>query len=98
VLKNFISVKEYNDKKNSVEFLYKIRKKMRERLSIRTIYIIQEETDAHFHVWLFPRYDWMEQFGKKISSVIPIMKWAQENLKNPESLKQCFEYAEKLKN
>lgn len=32
---------------------------------------------AGFHLWMFPRYEWMKEFGAKIESVRPIMKYAQ---------------------
>ena len=78
------SIDEFNSQERNdfIEFLCKIRKGMRECLKIKTVYLIQEEDASHFHLWLFPRYDWMKQFGKKIKSVKPIMKWAQEKSKN----------------
>ncbi len=80
-----------------IEFLYAVRKKMRELLNIQIIYVIQEEDSNHFHVWLFPRYHWMNQFGKKIRSINTIMEWAQENLKTEDNLAQVHDSAQKLK-
>ena len=48
-----------------IEFLHKIRCALRQTVAVHTVYIIQEEDAKHFHVWLFPRYDWMEPLGKK---------------------------------
>ena len=66
---------------------------------IDVVYLIQEEdTSHHFHVWVFPRYDWMlEQFGKKTPSLRPIMEYARENLKTPDNLKKVEEAVSKLK-
>lgn len=80
-----------------IELLYTMRKRMRERLSIDTVYLIQEEDSSHFHIWLFPRYDWMKEFGKEIKSVNPIMQWARENLTKSEDIQAVKEAAEKLK-
>lgn len=80
-----------------MEFLYKIRKGMREALHIETVYLIQEEDAAHFHLWLFPRYAWMEKFGEKINSVDLIMKWASQNLKTEENSQKINETAEVLR-
>ncbi len=80
-----------------IELLFTMRKRMRERLSIDTVYLIQEEDSPHFHIWLFPRYDWMKDFGKKIKSVKPIMQWAKEHLTEPENIQAVQEAAEKLK-
>jgi hypothetical protein len=45
-----------------------------------------------------PRYDWMkEKFGRKIQSVRPIMEYARESLKTPDSLKMVDEAMEKMK-
>jgi diadenosine tetraphosphate (Ap4A) HIT family hydrolase len=55
----------------------KVRGAMREVLGITDVYIFQNEDTEHgFHVWLFPRHEWMESFGRKIESVRPIMKHA----------------------
>lgn len=44
--------------------------------------LIQEERSSHFHIWIFPRYEWMNDlFENSISSIRPIMKYAKENLK-----------------
>ncbi|HWP61060.1 MAG TPA: hypothetical protein VN495_00445, partial [Candidatus Paceibacterota bacterium] len=40
-----------------------IRIAMKEVLHITDVYLFQnEDTDHGFHVWLFPRHEWMEQF------------------------------------
>lgn len=80
-----------------IELLYTMRKRMRERLSIDTMYLIQEEDSSHFHIWLFPRYNWMNKFGKKIKSVKPIMQWAKKHLTKPEDIRAVKEAAEKIK-
>ncbi len=79
-----------------IEFLYKIRTTMREALTIETIFMIQEESASHFHVWLFPYHNWMQQFEHKISSIIPIMQWAKQNLKTEENIKDVLDYAQRL--
>jgi len=82
-----------------IEFLYRLRKTMREALDIQVVYLIQEEdTSHHFHVWIFPRYDWMaEKFGRKIQSVRPIMEYARENMKTLDNLKNIDEAVKKIK-
>ena len=96
------SVDEFTEeeRKDFIEFLYRLRKAMRQILNIQVVYLIQkEDTSHHFHVWIFPRYDWMaEKFGRKIQSVRPIMEYARENLKTEENLKKVEEATEKLKN
>ncbi len=56
----------------------KVRIGMDEVLGINDVYFFQNEDSVHgFHLWMFPRYEWMKEFGAKIESVRPIMKYAQ---------------------
>ena len=42
--------------------------------------IVQEERAPHFHIWIFPNHDWMdEKFGKGTHYFRDIMKYAKEN-------------------
>jgi len=95
------SVDELTDEeqKDFIEFLCRVRKGMRRALGVEVTYLIQEEdTSSHFHVWMFPRYDWMtEQFGKKIQSLRPIIEYAREHLKTPEDLKKVDEATQNMK-
>ncbi|QQR77267.1 MAG: diadenosine tetraphosphate hydrolase [Candidatus Moraniibacteriota bacterium] len=95
------SVDEFTDeeKLDFIDILIAVRAGMRKVLDIDVIYLVQEEdTSHHFHVWIFPRYKWMsEKFGKKVSSLRPIMEYARENLKTTENLKDVEEAITKLK-
>jgi len=56
-------------------------------LNIRDVYFFQNEDTKHnFHLWVFPRYDWMEKFGRKIESVKPIMNYAAQNMLGKEQI------------
>lgn len=85
------------ERQDFIEFVCQIRNQMRKQLNIKTIYLIQEEDAAHFHVWLFPRYAWMERFGDKIKSVKPIMEWAKEHLNTPTNIMLVKKAIEDLK-
>ena len=78
--------------------LKRVRSAMRTALQIETVYFVQEEdTSHHFHAWLFPRYDWMEEkFGRKIQSVRPIMEYSREHMKTPENLAKVEKAFKKL--
>lgn len=95
------SVDEFTEaeKRDFIDTLIAVRAGMRKALGIETVYLVQEEdTSHHFHVWVFPRYDWMsELFGKKTPSLRPIMEYARENLKTEENLKVVEEAVSKLK-
>ena len=76
----------------------KVRIAMTEVLGIKDVYIFQNEDTEHgFHIWIFPRYDWMEKFGKKIESVRPIMNYAKENMSTESDIKEVKDVAEKIK-
>jgi diadenosine tetraphosphate (Ap4A) HIT family hydrolase len=50
-----------------------------QEIGIDDVYIFQNEDTEHgFHIWLFPRHDWMQAFGNKIQSVRPIMEYAKQ--------------------
>lgn len=93
------SIDEFTPEERSdfIEFLYALRKRMREQLGVQIVYLIQEEDATHFHLWLFPQYDWMKKFGSKIKSVKPIMQWAKEHLQTKENLDAVKKAVEKLK-
>lgn len=58
---------------------HKVRRGMRDVLGIEEIYLFQNEDTAHnFHLWMFPRYEWMEGFGRKVQSVRMIMSYAEK--------------------
>lgn len=87
------------EQEDFIKFLCKLRKGLRKALNVSVIYLIQEEdTSHHFHVWMFPRYPWMEKkFGRKIQSVRPIMEYARKNLKTHNNLRKVDAATQKLK-
>lgn len=86
-----------DERKVFIEFVCRMRTGMRTLLNINTVYMIQEEDSAHFHVWLFPWYEWMHTFGQNITSLKSIMKWAQENLNTHKNREEVKEAAQRLK-
>lgn len=78
-----------------------IRQAQREVLGIENVYLIQEEdTEDHFHLWLLPRYEWMQdeaKFGRKVGSARNVLKYAEEQMKTPENIALVKESAEKLR-
>ena len=82
-----------------VSIVRQIRRALREELSIEKVYLVEEELSKHFHLWLFPHHDWMNdpKFGKRIASLRPVMDYAKENMKTPENIAAVLEAAEKLR-
>ena len=59
--------------------------------------LVQEERSKHFHMWIFPNQPWMvEKFGKGISYLRDICKYAQENV-TKEQLDEVLETIELVK-
>jgi diadenosine tetraphosphate (Ap4A) HIT family hydrolase len=78
--------------------LVKVRKAMQNVLGIKVVYLFQnEDTSSHFHVWMFPRFKWMDKFGNKIESVRPIMEYARKKLKTKKNLEEVAKVTKKLK-
>jgi diadenosine tetraphosphate (Ap4A) HIT family hydrolase len=88
-----------DEQRDFIKFLCRLRSAQRKVLGIEVIYIVQEEdTSHHFHVWMFPRFDWMEEkFGRKIQSVRPIMEYARENMKTDDNIQEVETATQKLK-
>lgn len=60
--------------------------------------LVQEERSKHFHVWVFPTYDWMEQkFGKGVKYLGDIIEYAKSNAGEAEK-EEVVLVAEKVKN
>jgi diadenosine tetraphosphate (Ap4A) HIT family hydrolase len=96
------SVDEFSDdeQRDFIKFLCRLRSAMRIALDIEHVYLVQEEdtTTSHFHVWLFPRYQWMEdKFGRKIESVKSIMEYSRENMKTAGNIEMVDVSTQKLK-
>jgi len=73
--------------------------KMKECDITREVLIIQEENARHFHIWIVPIYEWMEQFDKSVNNIDKIIQYSNEIcddntkdeiLKSVEKLKYAF--------
>ena len=98
--RHIASIDEFTpeEKIDFIDTLTNIRKALRQIFKINTVYFYQGEDAPHFHIWIFPRYNWMtEKFGKYIESVRPIMNYAKDNLKTPDNLQEIDQVINKLK-
>lgn len=73
--------------------------KMKECGITKEVLLIQEEHARHFHIWIVPIYEWMEQFDKSVDNIDRIIKYSKEIcddntkddiLKCVENLKNIF--------
>ena len=99
-LRKIKSISDFSDEE-AIEFINiirKIREGMRDILKIDEVYFFQnEDSEYEFHLWIFPRHEWMEKFGRKIQSVRPIINHAKENMINKDVFQEVKEYVKKMK-
>lgn len=95
------SIDEFTDseQKDFIKFLFQLRQSMRKALKIKNIYLFQAEDTSHrhFHVWLLPRYNWMNKFGKSIESIRPIINYAKNNFTAKKDVFEIEKAIQKLK-
>ena len=67
------------------EVLFYAEKALKDLKIADELTIVQEERSMHFHIWIFPKYDWMvEKFGQGISYLRDISKYAKEHATDTE--------------
>jgi len=88
-----------DEQQELISLLVRIRRAMKDALGIHHVILFQDEATEwkDFHLWLFPRYSWMNRFGQKIESVKPIIQYAQENMADKKSIQQVEDAIEKIK-
>lgn len=76
-----------------------IRKAQREALEIDYVYYFyNEDTTHHFHTWMVPRYDWMNEFGRSVESVRPVLLHARNHRNTEENKQKVLKAIGTLKN
>ena len=79
------SISELNEEEamELMKITIRIRKGMKDVLGIENVYLFQNEDTKHnFHLWMFPRHEWMEKMGSRIQSVKKIMNYAEQWIHN----------------
>lgn len=80
------------------DLVYRARIALNSIADIKEVTIIQEERSGHFHLWLLPRYQWMnEQFANSLSTVREIMVYSKNNLKSKENIESILLEVEKIR-
>ncbi len=77
----------------------KLRKGMKDILDIKTVCFFQNEGTHHklFHMWIFPRYEWMNKFGEKIESIRPIIDHARSSMVNDGVFEEIKDMVRKMR-
>jgi diadenosine tetraphosphate (Ap4A) HIT family hydrolase len=82
-----------------INIMTSIRKVQREVLGIEYVYYFyNEDTTHHFHTWMVPRYEWMNQFGRSVESVRPVLLHARNHRNTVDNNQKVMKAIEDLKN
>jgi diadenosine tetraphosphate (Ap4A) HIT family hydrolase len=70
--------------------VHRIRCAQRASLGVEHVYYFyNEDTTAHFHLWLVPRLGWMKEFGHSVESLRPVLLHAKEHMSTPTHLAEA---------
>jgi diadenosine tetraphosphate (Ap4A) HIT family hydrolase/GNAT superfamily N-acetyltransferase len=89
--RHFYGLDEMDDNEASeyIQFLRRIREAQRKRLGIEHVYYFyNEDTTHHFHIWMVPRHDWMDAFGRSVESVRPVLLHARNEMATEDNLEK----------
>lgn len=75
-----------------ISLVHKLRHEQRIRLGIEKVYYFyNEDTTHHFHLWMVPRYAWMDQFGRSVEFLRPVLVYAKNNMNDEKNRKTVLE-------
>lgn len=71
----------YKEERDEIsDVLYYAEKAIKELNICNEFTIVQEERSKHFHIWIFPNYEWMtKKYGKGVTYLIDIMDDSRKN-------------------
>lgn len=88
----------FDEAQELFELVYRARIALKGVEGIKEISIIQEESSGHFHLWLLPRYEWMNNiYANSLSSITEMMVYMQNSHKTEENLKDILVSIEIIK-
>ncbi|MDM5331676.1 diadenosine tetraphosphate hydrolase [Neobacillus sp. CF12] len=81
-----------------INVMTRIREAQRRVLGIEYVYYFyNEDTTHHFHTWMVPRYDWMNEFGRSVESIRPVLLHARNHKNTIENNQRVMSAIEALK-
>jgi diadenosine tetraphosphate (Ap4A) HIT family hydrolase len=87
----------YNETIEFAKVFYEARKALGCIDGIEFCTLIQEEKAPHFHAWVLPHYNWMNNVSKGTLDSIPTMlTYAKQNWNTPEMISRVIEVASVL--
>jgi len=94
------TIMDFTDEESAefIVLLQRLRMGMRDELGITDVYYFQNEDSEHgYHLWVFPRLPWMEEHGRKIQSVRPIMNHSKKHRVADEVKAQVMDYVVRMR-
>ena len=95
------TIMDFTDKeaREYIMVVKKVRKAMYDILKIKDVYFFQDEgPKPNFHLWMLPRYKWMDDIAKKgAESLGPVEKFAKKNMSDEKSIKKTKAAARKMR-
>ena len=87
------------EREDFFELMVKLRRGMKEVLGIKEVSFFQDESTHHklFHMWIFPRYDWMDKFGEKIQAIRPIIEYSKQEMTDEKNIFEVKSAVQKMK-
>ena len=86
-----ISQLSFEESQELFDLVYKARRALESIDDIKEVSIIQEERSSHFHLWLLPRYQWMDDICiNSLSTIREIMNYARENCKTTKYINEIL--------
>jgi diadenosine tetraphosphate (Ap4A) HIT family hydrolase len=94
-----ISELTYEESQELFDLVYRGRMALKSIEGIKEVSIIQEERSGHFHLWLLPRYEWMDdKFENSLSAVRDILSYAKSHHKTEENIADILLTIDMIKN
>jgi diadenosine tetraphosphate (Ap4A) HIT family hydrolase len=94
-----ISELSFEESRELFDLVYKVRIALKNIVDIKEVSIIQEERSKHFHLWLLPRYEWMnDKFTNSLSTIREMMSFSKDNSKTDQNIKDILETVELIRN
>jgi len=71
--------------------VYRARLALQRLEDIQNVTLIQEERSKHFHLWLLPRYAWMDkQFEHSLTAIRAVLREAKGSRKTHETVQEIL--------
>jgi diadenosine tetraphosphate (Ap4A) HIT family hydrolase len=96
-----ISILDFDEeeRKEFYDLVFRLRRGMKDVLGIEEVCFFQDERTHHklFHLWIFPKHNWMNKFGEKIQSIRPAIEYAKKEMIDEKNLSEIKLAVQKMR-